>query len=60
MHDQQNHQQGFTLVSDSVLHALDELTDRVCRLEASYKAVYDLLSNISKIYDKLPAGEVKS
>jgi hypothetical protein len=52
MPDQQNHQQGFTLVSDAVLHALDELTDRVTRLETAYRLVHQILTNLGKVYDK--------
>jgi hypothetical protein len=59
MPDATNHHQGFSVLPDSVLEELAELKDRVTRLETAYRKVYELLTNISKIYDKPPAGEVK-
>jgi hypothetical protein len=60
MPDEPNHQRGWAVMPDSVADELAEIRDRLHRLELSYKAVYDLLTDISKVYDKPPAGEVQS
>jgi hypothetical protein len=56
MPDATNHQQGFSVLPDRVLEELAEIKDRVTRLEGAYRMVYELLTNISKVYDK---SEVK-
>jgi hypothetical protein len=55
MRDEQNHQQGFTLVSDAVLHAVDQLTDRVTRLEVSVHMLHQALQAYALAMDPVRA-----
>jgi hypothetical protein len=49
--EQANHRHGWTVVSDSVLHAIDQLTDRVNRLEVSVTMISQALRAYAAVMD---------